>query len=58
MDVAKWERGKERGGENSEWRRKGDRMDERDMDEEGKGRKGEGSRWESKRLFLELLFYV
>jgi hypothetical protein len=30
MDVAKWEKGTER---NTEWRRKGDKMDERDMEE-------------------------
>jgi hypothetical protein len=42
MDVAKWGRGRERNGEKYEWRRKGDKIDERYMEEEGKNRKRKG----------------
>jgi hypothetical protein len=35
-------RERERTGRNTEWRRKGDNMDERDMEEEGKNRKRKG----------------
>jgi hypothetical protein len=43
MDVAKWKGGREETGRNTEWRRKGNRMDVRDMKEEGKD--GEGYEW-------------
>jgi hypothetical protein len=36
-----WKKGT---GRNTEWRRKGDKMDERDMEEEGKNRKKRGER--------------
>jgi hypothetical protein len=43
MDVAKWESERGKGtGRNIEWRWKGDRMDERDMEEEGKDREWKG----------------
>jgi hypothetical protein len=42
MDVAKWVEGGKGTGRNTEWRRKGDKMDERHMEEKGKKRAGEG----------------
>jgi hypothetical protein len=60
MDVAKWER--EKGtGSNTEWRHKGDRMDERDMEQERQNtKKGVGDRKKNKErryCFWNCYFY-
>jgi hypothetical protein len=58
MDVAKWERARERNGEKYEWRGKGAKMDERVMEEEGKDRKRK--RWEigKKRLIFGIVIFM
>jgi hypothetical protein len=52
MDATKWEKGT---GRNTERRRKGDRTDERDMEQEGQNRKRK--RWEIERKMFFYLFF-
>jgi hypothetical protein len=61
MDVAKWER--EKGtGSNTEWRHKGDRMDERDMEQERQNTKKK--EWEIERkikkdvIVFEIVIFI
>jgi hypothetical protein len=59
MDVAKWERGREKEtGRNTEGRRKEDKMDEKRYGRGGKRIEERGEGLEFKRLFLEILGIV
>jgi hypothetical protein len=55
MDVRNERDGEKETGRNTEVRRKGDRMDKRDMEDEGKDREGE--RWAIgiKKVIFEIL---